>query len=55
MFSGISVFIWSLIAAKAKSGYTAASSSEEKTVGSALKNAGALIFMIALASGLNMY
>lgn len=54
-FNGLSVVIWSMIAAKAKSGLNAASSGEAKSVGQSLKNAGALILMIALASGFNIY
>lgn len=55
MFNGLSVVIWSMIAAKAKTGMNAATSGEAKSVGNALKQAGALIFMIALASGFNIY
>lgn len=54
-FNGLSVVIWSMIAAKAKTGLNAASSGEAKSVGQSLKNAGALILMIALASGFNIY
>ena len=54
-FNGISVVIWSLVAAKAKTGLSAASNGEVKSVSQSLKNAGALIFMIALASGFNIY
>ncbi len=55
MFSGMSVLIWSMVAAKAKSGLSASSSGDTKTVGSYLKKAGSLIFMIMLASGFNIY
>ena len=55
MFNGISVLIWSMVAAKAKTGLSAASKGETKSVGDALKQAGALILMIAVASGLNIY
>lgn len=47
--------IWSLIAAKAKQGYDAAGSKDAATVGSALERAGALILMIAVAAGCNIY
>lgn len=55
MFSGMSVLIWSMVAAKAKSGMSASDSGESKTVGSHLKQAGSLILMIMLASGFNIY
>lgn len=55
MFSGISIAIWGMIAAKAKTGLSAATKGESKTVGEALQQAGALILMIAVASGINMY
>lgn len=51
----MSVLIWSMVAAKAKSGYSAASSGDSKTVGSYLKQASSLILMIMLASGFNIY
>lgn len=54
-FNGLSVLIWSLVAAKAKTGLNAVTNSEAKSVSQSLKNAGALIFMIALASGFNIY
>merc|ERR1712127_279992 len=44
-----------MVAAKAKTGLSAATKGEHKTVGDALKQAGALILMIAVASGLNIY
>ena len=53
--NGISMVIWSLIAAKAKQGYDAAGSKDAATVGSALERAGALILMIAVAAGCNIY
>jgi hypothetical protein len=55
MFNGISVVIWSMIAAKAKTGYSAANDGKAKNVQSALKQAGTLICLIALASGFNIY
>lgn len=55
MFNGLSVLIWSMIAAKARTGMNAASNGEIKTVGSALQQAGALILMIAVASGINIW
>jgi hypothetical protein len=55
MFNGLSVVIWSMIAAKAKTGYSAANNGQAKTVGEHLKYAGTLIAMIALASGFNIY
>jgi hypothetical protein len=55
VFNGISVLIWSMVAAKAKTGLSAATKGETKSVGDALKQAGALILMIAVASGLNIY
>lgn len=55
MFSGLSVLIWSMIAAKAKTGMNAATSGEIKSVSAALKQAGSLIIMIAVASGFNIY
>ena len=50
MFSGISVFIWGLVLAKARSGMEAASSKDSGSVGGLLKKAAGLIFMIAIAS-----
>lgn len=44
-----------MIAAKAKTGMNAATDGTTKSVGSYLKNAGTLVFMIALASGFNIY
>jgi hypothetical protein len=55
MFSGMSVLIWSMVAAKAKAGMSASGSGDSKTVGSHLKQAGSLILMIMLASGFNIY
>jgi hypothetical protein len=47
--------IWGMIAAKAKTGMNAATSGEIKTVSAALQQAGTLILMIAVASGINIY
>ena len=55
IFNGISVVIWSMIAAKAKTGMSAAQDGSAKTVGGYLQQAGSLILMIALASGFNIY
>jgi hypothetical protein len=55
MANGLSVLIWSMIAAKAKTGMSAASDGSSKSVTGYLKNAGTLVFMIALASGFNIY
>lgn len=55
MFSGISIAIWGLIAAKAQTGLSAATKGDTKTVGQSLQQAGALILMIAVAAGINMY
>lgn len=55
MFNGLSVVIWSMIAAKAKSGMNAAENGQLKTVSSYLQQAGSLILMIAVASGFNIY
>lgn len=55
MVSGISIAIWGMIAAKAKTGLAAATSGQTKSAGEALQQAGALIVMIVLASGLNLY
>ena len=54
-FNGLSVIVWSLIAAKAKTGLNAATNGESKSVGQSLKQVGAMILMIALASGFNIY
>ena len=50
MFSGISVFIWGLVLAKARSGMDAASQKDAGTVGGLLKRSAGIIFMIAIAS-----
>lgn len=55
LFNGISVMIWTMIAAKAKTGMNAATNGQAKTVESSLKSAGSLIVMIALAAGFNIY
>lgn len=55
MFSGLSMLIWSLIAAKAKTGMSAATNGEFKSVSAGLKHAGTLILMIVVASGINVY
>jgi hypothetical protein len=53
--NGISMVIWSLVAAKAKQGYDASSSKDTSTVGSALERVGSLILMIVVAAGCNIY
>lgn len=53
--NGISMVIWSLIAAKAKQGYDASGSKDTQTVAGALERVGSLIFMIVVAGGLNIY
>ena len=53
--NGISMVIWSLVAAKAKQGYDASGSKDTQTVGSALERVGSLILMIVVAGGLNIY
>ena len=53
--NGISMIIWSLVAAKAKQGYDASSSKDTSTVGSALERVGSLILMILVAAGCNIY
>lgn len=55
LFSGMSVMIWSMIAAKAKTGMSAAQNGQEKTVAGSLKSAGTLIVLIACAAGFNIY
>jgi len=50
MFSGISVFIWGLVLAKAKQGMAAVGTKDSGTVGGMVKKAAGLIFMIAAAS-----
>ena len=55
VFNGISIAIWSMVAAKAKAGLSAASSGEHKTVKDYLWQAGALMFMVAAASCFNIY
>lgn len=50
MFNGVSVFIWGLVLAKARSGMDAASQKDTGTVGGLLKRSAGLIFMIAIAS-----
>lgn len=55
MFSGISVMIWGMIAAKAKTGLNAAESGQIKSVSAALQQTFSLIVMIAVASGINIY
>jgi len=55
MFNGMSVVIWSMIAAKAKTGMTAAQSGESKSVGSSLRQAGTFIAMIVMACAFNIY
>ena len=50
MFSGISVFIWGLVLAKARSGMDAATQKDAGTVGGLLKRSAGIIFMIAIAS-----
>jgi len=50
MFSGISVFIWGLVLAKARSGMEAANTKDSGSVGGLLKKSAGLIFMIAAAS-----
>lgn len=54
-FNGLSVAIWGLVAAKAKTGLNAVSKGEVKSVGDALKQAATLMLMIAVASGFNIY
>jgi len=49
-FSGISVFIWGLVLAKAKQGMTAASTKDSSSVGGLLKKSAGLIFLIVVAS-----
>jgi len=53
--NGISMVIWSLVAAKAKQGYDASGSKDASTVASALEKAGSLILMIVVAAGCNIY
>lgn len=50
MFSGVSVFIWGLVLAKARSGMEAATTKDSGSVGGLLKKSAGLIFMIAIAS-----
>ena len=51
----MSVVIWSLIAAKAKTGLDASQNGQTTTVASALKKAGSLIVLIVAASAFNVY
>ena len=50
MFSGLSVFIWGLVLAKAKQGMAAVGTKDSGSVGGMVKKAAALISMIAIAS-----
>ena len=50
MFSGISVFIWGLVLAKARSGMEAANTKDSGSVGGLLKKSAGLIFLIGVAS-----
>lgn len=53
--NGISMVIWSLVAAKAKQGYDVSGTKDTTTVASALERVGSLILMIVVASGCNVY
>lgn len=50
MFSGISVFIWGLVLAKARSGMEAATTKDSGNVGGLLKKSAGLMFLIGVAS-----
>ena len=54
MVSGISVFIWGLVLAKARQGMEAASTKDSESVGGLLKKSAGLIFMIAVASAFQL-
>jgi hypothetical protein len=55
MFSGVSVLVWGMIAAKAKTGMNAVANGEIKSVSQGLSQVGTLIMMIVVASGINIY
>jgi len=50
MFSGLSVFIWGLVLAKARQGMEAAGTKDSGSVGGLLKKSAGVIFLIAVAS-----
>lgn len=50
IFKSVSLAIWGLIVSKAKSGLEAASSSDEKSVGSLVKRIGTFCGLIVVAS-----